>query len=297
MNYMYKIKLTEKIEIGDGLKPFIIAEIGINHNGNLDLALKMIKIAKEIGVDAVKFQVKDVEEAHPKELLDMPYDGENSFGKTYREHKMALEFSQDQLKEIYDYAFKLDIPCFSTPCNVNAVKRLEELSNPFYKVASIFVTDHKILEAICETKKPIIMSTGCSTLNEIDSAVELIRSYGNPFALLHCISCYPTEDKDMNLRVIPTLRERYHCPVGYSGHEKGVGLTVSAVALGACLIERHFTLDRTWYGHDQAASLEPTGLFKLVKDVRIATISLGDGKKRIWESEKPNMKKLRQIFT
>lgn len=293
MNYMYKIKLTEKIEIGDGLKPFIIAEIGINHNGNLDLALKMIKIAKEIGVDAVKFQVKDVEEAHPKELLDMPYDGENSFGKTYREHKMALEFSQDQLKEIYDYAFKLDIPCFSTPCNVNAVKRLEELSNPFYKVASIFVTDHKILEAICETKKPIIMSTGCSTLNEIDSAVELIRSYGNPFALLHCISCYPTEDKDMNLRVIPTLRERYHCPVGYSGHEKGVGLTVSAVALGACLIERHFTLDRTMKGPDQASSVEPDGMRLIVGRSERLFSALGSPEIKFHDCELPTRKKFR----
>ena len=174
---MNSLDLTSDITIGENHSPFIVAEIGINHNGNLELAKEMIKMAKEIGVNAVKFQVKDVEEAHPKELLDMPYKGSNSFGKTYREHKLALEFSQNELREIYSYSRELDIPCFSTPCNVSAVCRLEELDNPFYKIASFFVTWDELLEEICKTKKPIIMSTGSSTIDEIDHAVDA-KKYG-----------------------------------------------------------------------------------------------------------------------
>jgi sialic acid synthase SpsE len=290
---MYRIKLTENIAVGDGLPPFIVAEIGINHNGRLELALEMIKKAKEIGVNAVKFQVKDVEEAHPKEMLDMPYEGPNSFGKTYREHKLALEFSQEQLKQIYEYARKLNIPCFSTPCNVNAVKRLEKLDNPFYKIASFHLTWHELVEEVCKTGKPIILSTGASTVEEIDKTVELIRKYGNPFALLHCVSSYPTEDKDINFSVIPSLRERYECPVGYSGHERGVGLTIAAVALGACIIERHFTLDRTMKGPDHASSIEPAGMQLLVSRAKRLFEAMGSPEITVYDCELANRKKFR----
>ena len=217
---MEKIQLTKDVWIGKGESPIIVAEIGLNHNGNVDIALEMIKKAKDIGIDAVKFQVKDVEEAHPKEMLDMPYVGPNSYGKTYREHKQALEFSQEELEQIYDYAKKLNIICFSTPCNVSAVKRLEKLNNPIYKIASFHLTFSDILEEVCKTGKPIIMSTGASTIEEIDKAVKLILRYHENFALLHTVSYYPTLDKDLNLRGITSLQLRYNCPVGCSGHEK-----------------------------------------------------------------------------
>jgi len=290
---MDTLDLTPDIQIGESFPPFIVAEIGINHNGNLDLAKKMIKIAKDIGVNAVKFQVKDVEEAHPKELLDMPYEGPNSFGKTYREHKLALEFSQNELRDIYSYAKELEIPCFSTPCNVSAVSRLEELGNPFYKIASFFVTWNELIEEICKTKKPIIMSTGSSTIDEIDHAVNIIRKNNVPFCLMHAVSSYPTDDKDINFKVIKTLHEKYDCPVGYSGHERGVGLTVSAIALGACIIERHLTLDRTLKGPDHASSLEPTGFKLMVERAERLHTALGSPKIDVYDCELANRKKFR----
>ena len=290
---MEKIELTNNVSIGEGCRPVIVAEIGLNHNGNLDTALKMIQRAKNIGVDAVKFQVKDVEEAHPKEMLDMPYEGPNSFGKTYREHKQALEFSQNELEQIYDFAKKINIICFSTPCNVTAVKRLEQLNNPIYKIASFHLTFSDILEQVCKTGKPIIMSTGASSLEEIDKAVELIRSYHDNFALLHAVSCYPTENKDMNLKQIISLQERYNCPVGYSGHEKGVALCTSTIAIGACLIERHFTLDRTMKGPDHASSVEEDGFRLIVDRSQNLYEALGSDKIRVMDCELANRKKFR----
>jgi sialic acid synthase SpsE len=279
--------------IGKDQPPIVVAEIGLNHNGKLDTALEMIKKAKDIGVNAVKFQVKDVEEAHPKEMLDMPYEGPNSFGKTYREHKQALEFSQNELEQIYDYAKKMNIICFSTPCNVNAVKRLEQLNNPIYKIASFHLTFSDILEEVCKTGKPIIMSTGASSIEEIDKAVELIRKYHENFALLHAVSCYPTEDKDMNLKQITSLQERYNCPVGYSGHEKGVGLCTSTIAMGACVIERHFTLDRTMKGPDHAASVEEEGFRLIVDRTHRLYQALGTAEIRVMDCELANRKKFR----
>ena len=290
---MEKIQLTKKVWIGKDEPPIIVAEIGLNHNGNINTALEMIKKAKSIGVDAVKFQVKDVEEAHTKEMLDMPYAGPNSFGKTYREHKQALELSQEELSQIYDYAKKLDILCFSTPCNVNAVERLEKLNNPIYKIASFHLTFSDILEKVCKTGKPIIMSTGASTLEEIDKAVELIRRYHENFALLHAVSSYPTEDKDMNLKEIISLQERYDCPVGYSGHERGIGLCTSTLAMGACLIERHFTLDRTMKGPDHASSVEEEGFRLIVDRSHRLYDALGSSKIRVLDCELKNRKKFR----
>ena len=290
---MDKIQLTNDVWIGKDQPPIVVAEIGLNHNGKLDTALEMIKKAKDIGVNAVKFQVKDVEEAHPKEMLDMPYEGPNSFGKTYREHKQALEFSQNELEQIYDYAKKMKIICFSTPCNVNAVKRLEQLNNPIYKIASFHLTFSDILEEVCKTGKPIIMSTGASSIEEIDKAVELIRKYHENFALLHAVSCYPTEDKDMNLKQITSLQERYNCPVGYSGHEKGVGLCTSTIAMGACVIERHFTLDRTMKGPDHAASVEEEGFRLIVDRTHRLYQALGTAEIRVMDCELANRKKFR----
>lgn len=288
-----KVRLTKKRCVGDGEYPFIIAEIGNNHNGDIELAKKMIKIAKDIGIDAVKFQKKDIETAFSKELLDSVYAGENAFGQTYREHKEALEFSEEELKELYNYSRKLGVACFATPFDAPSVKCLERLGNPFYKIASFHITELKLIEAVCKTGKPILMSTGMSTVDEIDRAMKLIRNYTDQVVLLHCVSSYPTEEKDVNLRAISFLKERYKCPVGYSGHEKGIVICVAAVALGACVIERHFTLDRTMKGPDHASSVEPNGMDLIVRRSRYVYDALGKAEKEVLESELKNRKKFR----
>ena len=290
---MRKIKLTENREIGENQYPFIIAEIGNNHNGSIDTAIKLIKAAKESGADAVKFQVKNIEKSFSKELLDSHYVNENSFGKTYREHKMALEFSEEQLKQLYDYATKLDIICFSTPFDIDSVEVLERIGNPIYKISSFHVTDLDLIEHVCKTKKPILMSTGMSTIEEINKAVGLIRKYTEDFVLLHCVSCYPTEDEDVNLNVIPMLREKYDCPVGYSGHERGVAITSSAIVLGSCVVERHFTLDRTMKGPDHASSVEPLGLVHIVTRSSRMFKAMGNPNKIVLDCELKNRKKFR----
>ncbi len=290
---MKKINLTENREIGENQHPFIIAEIGNNHNGSLDTAMKLIKSAKDAGADAVKFQVKNIEKSFSRELLDSPYVNENSFGKTYREHKIALEFSEEQLKQLYNYATKLGIVCFSTPFDIDSVELLERIGNPIYKISSFHVTDLDLIEHVCKTKKPILMSTGMSTIEEINKAVELIRKYTEDFVLLHCVSCYPTEDENINLSVIPMLREKYDCPVGYSGHERGVAITASSVALGSCVIERHFTLDRTMKGPDHASSVEPLGLTHIVSRSSRMFKAMGNPNKTVLECELKNRKKFR----
>lgn len=288
-----KVRLTENRYVGDDEYPLIIAEIGNNHNGSMELAKKMIKIAKDIGIDAVKFQKKDIETAFSKELLESPYIGENSFGMTYREHKNALEFSEEQFKELYDYSRKLGIICFATPFDIASVECLERLGNPFYKISSFHVTDLKLIEAICKTGKPVLMSTGMSTVEEIDRAMELIRHYTDQIVLLHCVSSYPADETDINLRAITFLKERYKCPVGYSGHERGVVICVVAIALGACVTERHFTLDRTMKGPDHACSVEPSGMNLIVRRSRYVYEALGKAEKLISESELKNRKKFR----
>ena len=290
---MNKIKLTEDRWIGESEFPFIIAEIGNNHNGDLNLAFKTIKIAKEIGVDAVKFQVKNIEKCFSQELLDSTYVNENSFGNTYREHKQALEFSEQQLKQIYDYAKKLDIVCFSTPFDVDSVDLLEKIGNPIYKISSFHVTDLPLIERVCKTKKPIILSTGMSTIDEIDKAVNLIRKHTAQYSINHCVSSYPTADGDINLNVIKTLQDRYKCPVGYSGHERGIAICVSVVVLGVSTIERHFTLDRTMKGPDHASSIEPSGMADVVQRTRRFFVAMGSPEKKILDCELKNRKKFR----
>ena len=290
---MYKIKINENKMIGENESPFIIAEIGNNHNGNLDTAKKLIESAKKAGADAVKFQVKNIEKSFAKDLLDSPYVNENSFGKTYREHKMALEFSEEQMKQLYDFAAKIDIICFSTPFDIDSVDMLERIENPIYKISSFHVTDLKLIEYVCQTKKPIIISTGMSTIEEIDKAIELIKKYTKDFVVMHCVSCYPTEDKDINLNVIPTLKNRYNCPVGYSGHERGIAITASTVLLGSCAIERHFTLDRTMKGPDHASSVEPIGLNDIVTRSKKMFNAMGISEKNVLDCELKNRKKFR----
>ena len=290
---MKKIKITENRYVGEGHTPFIIAEIGNNHNGDINKALELIKIAKDWGVEAVKFQVKNIEKSFSKELLDSPYINENSFGKTYREHKEALEFSKEQLIQIYEFAKTIGIICFSTPFDTNSVELLESIGNPIYKISSFHVTDLPLVESIAKTKKPIIMSTGMSSLEEIDKAVEVIKNHHEQFALLQCTSCYPTNDEDVNLNVIPSLKNRFDCPVGYSGHERGIAICTAAVAIGACIIERHFSLDRTLKGPDHASSIEPIGMGDIVTRCKKIFISLGNPNKSVLESELKNRKKFR----
>jgi len=290
---MKKIKLPYSKFIGNDQTPFIIAEIGNNHNGNLELALELIKKAKECGVDAVKFQVKDIESSFPKELLDRPYENENSFGRTYREHKEALEFSKVELTKIYDYAKELEIICFSTPFDIKSVKLLEDLNNPIYKISSFHVTDLGLIEEICKTRKPIIMSSGMSTIDELDQAVNLIKKYTEDFVLLHCVSSYPTDDADLNFNVIPTLKNRYNCIVGYSGHERGTVLCTSTILLGSRVIERHFTLDRYMKGPDHASSLKSEGMSLVVKRAKRTFSALGTSDKRVLENELSGRKKFR----
>jgi sialic acid synthase len=290
---MRKIIITKDKSIGDGEPPFIIAEIGNNHNGSLEIAKQLIHKAKEVGVDAVKFQKKDVETAFSKELLDSPYLGPNSFGKTYREHKEFLELSISELAELKALAESLGLVFFVTPFDLISLEELETLDLDLYKISSFHVTDLALIERVCKTGKPIIISSGMSTLDEIDAAIELIRKYTQDFVLLHCTSSYPTDIPDINLSVIPSLKARYDCLVGYSGHERGVAISPGVVLLGACVIERHFTLDRTMKGTDHASSLEPQGMSLLVRRSHNFVRALGSSEKKVLESEMGNRKKFR----
>jgi N-acetylneuraminate synthase len=275
---------------------FIIAELGTNHKGDTKIVKEMITIAKSVGCDAVKLQKKNVEKIYTKKFLDSPL--ESPWGKTQREMRLHREFSEKQLLEIVKYAKKLKMIIFFSCWDIESQKQMRKFKPKFNKIASAMLTHKKLLEVIAKEKKYTFVSTGMSTMKDIETAVKIFRKYKCPFELMHTNSAYPMLNKEANLKLIPILRKKFKCKVGYSGHENGASdVCIPAVMLGASSIERHFTLDRTWYGHDQAASLEPIGLFRLVRDIRNIDTIMGDGKKRIWESEKPNMQKLRQIFT
>ncbi len=289
----HKIQITENRSIGDNEYPFIIAEIGNNHNGDLEIARKLLSKAKEVGVDAVKFQKKNIETAFSKELLDRPYKSSNSFGDTYREHKESLELNEEQLCLLKKLADSLDLVFFATPFDIESVDVLERVGVPLYKIASFHVNKLDLIEYICQKCKPILLSTGMSSLEEIDAAVEMVRRYTEDFILLQCTSSYPTNHEDINLEVIHTLKNRYKSLVGYSGHERGIAVSPGAVLLGACVIERHFTLDRTMKGPDHAASVEPNGMSLLVRRARNFYIALGSPEKHVLACELANRKKFR----
>jgi len=288
-----EIKLNNGLMIGDNHPTFIIAEIGNNHNGDMQIAKKLVDEASKAGASAVKFQTKDVETAFDQDLLDKPYTGPNSFGATYRDHKNALEFDFDQHMEIFSYSSSKGVMPFSTPFDTNSVELLESLNVPLYKISSFHVVDDNLLEAVCETKKPIMLSTGMTSLEELDRAVEKISGYHDNLVLLHCVSSYPTDDKDVNLRNIQMLKERYGYLTGYSGHERGINICTASIPLGACVIERHFTLDRTMKGPDHAASIEPTGLELIVKHARQIESALGSIERKVLPCELDNRKKFR----
>lgn len=274
---------------------FITAEIGINHNGDIEIAKKLIDVAVSAGCDAVKFQKRTVEKVYSKDVLDSPR--ESPWGHTTREQKNGLEFSINDYKKIDRYCKNKNIPWYVSCWDIDSQIEMRQFNTKWNKVASAMLTHKKLLHVIAKEKKHTFISTGMSTMREISDAVKIFKQHKCPFELMHSHSAYPMDISEANLKVIQTLRKKFHCNVGYSGHETGSYLVcVAAVLLGATSIERHITLDRSMYGSDQAASLEPPGLFRLVKDIRSLDVILGDGKKRIWDSELPAMKKLRQIF-
>ena len=274
---------------------FITAEIGINHNGDLKIAKKLIKIAKDTGCDAVKFQKRTVEKVYSKDMLDSPRD--SPWGTTQRDQKNGLEFTLKQYELIDKYCKKLKIPWFASCWDIQSQIELSKFNTKYNKIASAMLTHEKLLRTVAEEKKYTFISTGMSTLSEILKAVSIFKKYKCNFELMHSHSAYPMPAEEANLKVINTLQKKFNCKVGYSGHETGSYLLcVTAVLLGASSIERHITLDRSMYGSDQAASLEPKGLERMVRDIRSISHILGDGKKRIWDSELPAKKKLREIF-
>ena len=272
---------------------FITGEIGINHNGDLEIAKKLIDVACISGCDAVKFQKRTIEDVYSKEALDKPR--ESPWGTTNREQKLGLEFGEKEYDEIDCYCKNKGISWFASAWDVKSQLFLRKYDLNYNKVASAMLTVIPLLEKIAEEKKYTFISTGMSTLDEISKTVEIFRKSNCQFELMHTVSTYPMKDADANLKMINVLREKFNCPVGYSGHEVGLQISLAAVALGASSIERHITLDRTMYGSDQAASVEPSGLFKLVRDIRIIEKALGTGIKTITEKEKSVKENLRPI--
>ncbi len=272
---------------------FIIAELGINHNGDLEIAKKLIDGAVRCGCNAVKFQKRTIDKVYTREILDSPR--ESPWGTTQREQKEGLEFGLDEYQEIDRYCREKGIPWFASAWDLESQAFLRSFDCRFNKIASVQLTNIPLLEMVAEENKYTFISTGMSTLEEIDRAVDIFRNAGCEFELMHCNSTYPMPTEDANLKMIDTLRQRYQCKVGYSGHETGLVISVAAVALGVTSVERHITLDRAMYGSDQAASVELVGLTRLVDMIRTVEASLGDGVKHITESEREVREKLTPI--
>ena len=274
---------------------FFTAEIGINHNGDLEVAKKLIDVAVEAGCDAVKFQKRTIEKVYSKDVLDTPR--ESPWGKTTKEQKLGLEFGKAEYDIIDQYCKEKNIEWYASSWDVDSQLFLQNYNLKHNKVASAMLTNHKLLEVIAKERKPTFISTGMSTIDEIRDAVRIFKKYDCIFSLQHSNSSYPMKEEEANLNCITTLQKEFECDVGYSGHETtGYLICICAVILGAKSIERHITLDRSMYGSDQAASLEPVGLKRVVNDIRRIETVLGDGEKRVWPSEIPVMKKLRNNF-
>ena len=275
---------------------FIIGEIGTNHAGDIKIAKKIIDAAVDSGFDAVKFQKKNVEKIYTNKFLDSYL--ESPWGTTQREMRLYREFSNKQFNEIDMYCKKKKIPWFVSCWDIDSQIEMKKFNLKYNKIASAMLIHEKLLKIVAKEKKHTFVSTGMSEMKNIEKAVKIFRKEKCPFELLHTNSSYPMKNNEANLKLISTLAKKFKCNVGYSGHEKGASfVSTAAVIMGATTIERHITIDRTLYGHDQAASLEPEGMRRLVRDIRMIDEIMGDGVKRIWKSELPNMKKLRQIFT
>lgn len=270
---------------------FVVGEIGINHNGDLSIAKELIDVASDAGCDAVKFQKRTIDKVYTQELLDSPR--ESPWGTTQREQKEALEFSREDYKEIQKYCQEKKIEWYASAWDLASQEFLREFSCNYNKIASTMIVDEDFLKIVASEQKHTFISTGMTELGGIDKAVKIFRDAKCSFELMHTISTYPMKDEDANLKCIPMLRDRYNCDVGYSGHEVGLAVSYGAAALDITSLERHITLDRTMYGSDQAASIEPDGLRQLVAVVRKIERAMGDGKKIFLEEEVPIAKKLR----
>ena len=284
------IRIGDKLA-GRGQPCYVIAEIGINHNGDVDMAKRLISVAVAAGCNAVKFQKRTVEVVYTAEELAKPR--ENPFGLTNGDLKHGLELGEEEYDEISAFCKSAKIAWFASPWDEGSVDFLERYRVPVYKIASASLTDDNLLRYVRNTGKPVILSTGMSTYAEIDHAVEVLGK--DDLILMHATSTYPANYNELNLTCIPTMAARYGLPIGYSGHETGIPTSVAAVVLGACCVERHITLDRAGWGSDQAASLEPNGITRLVRDIRLWEQSAGDGIKRVYERELPIIKKLRRV--
>jgi N-acetylneuraminate synthase len=278
--------------IGDGHPTFIVAEIGVNHNGDIDTAKKLIDAAVHAQVDAVKFQKRTPELCVPEEQRD--FMRETPWGYiSYMEYRQRVEFGEDEYKELDRYCHQLGVRWFVSVWDEPSVDFMEVFDPPCYKIPSAALTDHDLLRHARKTGRNLILSTGMSTMEQIKAAVDVLGT--DNLLVTHSTSTYPCQPSELNLRMIETLLETFPCPIGYSGHEVGLVPTVVAIALGACLVERHITLDRAMWGSDQAASVEPQGFERLVKYIRVSERALGDGIKQVYESEKPSIEKLRRV--
>lgn len=287
-----EIKLGNRM-IGDGHPAYIIAEIGINHNGDLEIAKQMIDAAVHGGVDAVKFQKRTPEIATPpeqqKQMRETPWGY-----ITYLEYRRKVEFTVEQYHAIDLFCRERNIPWMVSVWDEPSVDFVEGFDTPAYKIPSASLTDHKLLKHARKTGKPLILSTGMSTMQQIHKAVQIVGEEN--LVIMHCTSTYPCEPEELNLKMVETLRKEFpNNPIGYSGHEVGLVPSAVAVALGACMVERHLTLDRAMWGSDQAASVEPSGFERLIKYIRVSEAAVGDGVKRVYESEKASMRKLRRV--
>ena len=285
-----KVKIGDRW-VGDGESCLIAAEIGINHNGDLDIARKLISAALLAGCDAVKFQKRTIEVVYTSEELARPR--ESPFGTTNGDLKRGLEFGYEEYRAIDEYSRLHNILWYASCWDEASVDFIEQFNPSCYKIASACLTDDNLLRHHRRYGRPIILSTGMSTLEQIDHAVEVLGT--EDLILMHCTSTYPAKPEELNLTAIQTLKERYGIPMGYSGHEVGLQTSVAASVLGACMIERHITLDRAMWGSDQAASVEPHGFARLVRDIHVIETAMGDGVKQVYESEIPVMKKLRRV--
>ncbi len=286
-----EIKFGDRM-VGDGHPVYIIAEAGINHNGDLEMAKQLIQAAKHAGVDAIKFQKRTPELCVPPEQRGQMR--ETPWGYiTYLDYRYKVEFGAEEYAEIDRYCKEIGITWFASVWDEPSVDFLEQFNPVAYKIPSASLTDSALLKHLRQTGRPLILSTGMSTMEQIKEAVTLLGEEN--LAITHATSTYPCDPAELNLRMIETLRKTFSCPIGYSGHEVGLVTTAVAVGLGACIVERHITLDRALWGSDQSASVEPGGFEKLVKYVRVTEQAVGDGVKKVYDSEKSSLKKLRRV--